>query len=194
MPSWYNKIKRASCTESTDIEVWSLSILGYLHALNSSTIACNGSNVISLSGTDWESCGRLETIEWCHHVGLCRGAVDGGNGCRWDHRGGSHLLQAYKLCSAPYKCDILNSLYCHFLYIVLQLVPLVSYGHKSVELIMSGIWPFDMISDDITLFCPHEGGNSFDASLIVSTTKRFPRGRSSMTLSHPMEDVMDVWC
>lgn len=50
---------------------------------------------------------------------------------------------------------------------MLQLVYLISYGHKLSWLIMSKMWPLDMISDDMTPFYPHEGGNSWNASLIV---------------------------
>ena len=52
----------------------------HLHALNSSSIAGQSSDVIGLL-VDGEGCGRLEAGEGCHHVGLHRGsALDGGDG------------------------------------------------------------------------------------------------------------------
>lgn len=54
-----------------------------LHALDSSAVACNGSNVIVGLLGPWESRRRLEAGEGGDHAGLSKaGAVRGGNGGR----------------------------------------------------------------------------------------------------------------
>lgn len=59
------------------------SLAWYLHALNSSAVACDGGNIVVGPLGDRESCGRLEAGERCNHAGLSRGGtVNGGDGGR----------------------------------------------------------------------------------------------------------------
>jgi len=58
--------------------------LSYLHALHSSTVVGNGSNVsVGLPG--WEASQGFQPCVWSHHAGTGTGAVNGGDSWGGDH-------------------------------------------------------------------------------------------------------------
>ena len=72
--------KGHACNYSSDI---------YLHAANSSSVACNGSNVVVCFAGDWECSGWLQAGEWSDHGGLSRWGNHSSGG---KHRGSHYYF------------------------------------------------------------------------------------------------------
>jgi len=71
----------------------------YLHTVHSSTIACNGGNVIVGLFGNWESSWGFETGERGNQVSLCRGGTVNGGDCGRGNQG--HFSSSTKLLSSP---------------------------------------------------------------------------------------------
>lgn len=86
----------------------------YLHAVDSSTIACNGGDVIVGLSCNWETSHGFETSEWGNHVGM----VNSGNSRGGNHRGGhfpfSFSVLCYLIFQALLKLAIYNGEICVF--------------------------------------------------------------------------------